>query len=582
MDKTARRSFASRSTILVATVVSVLIAAPPWIGRATAVPVVQISARLAHTCALDGAGALFCWGGNFAGQLGDGTTTDRAAPVPVAGMGSGVAWVSAGDTSTCAVRTSGAVSCWGRNDRGQLGDGTMNASATPVAVSGLPSGVARVRVGIAHACAVTTGGGVKCWGANDSGQLGDGTKTSSPVPVDVVGLSSGIADVALGEDYTCALTTSGGVKCWGRNDVAQLGNGSPTDGLSPVDVVGLSTGVVQIGAAINYQEIRALLSTGVVRRWGDRFSVPTDDPLVPPGIAAFDIGLTFIISPAIYLSNSGAVYASPYFQLPPPYVSGPLPVRGLSAGITQVAQGGYHQCALNSAGEVKCWGSNGSGAVGEGVFSTQGRSLSPGCVVGLGDSDADRICDSADNCTSGAVFSSGPNARLVLSHVDADPVVGDDRLAFNGRFALPMGVGFAALDPSSEGVLLRLVNPGGVLADVAIPPGVYGGAGTKGWLLIGAGHTWQYFDSTGPRNQVIDRVQLSDRSRGAPGGDVVVVMSLSGKSFPVGKDDLPLQAILIPGTAAAGVAGRCAQTQFAFDECNLNKPSTTVSCVARH
>ena len=181
----------------------------------------SISAGGDHSCAVTTAGAVRCWGE----YLAVGAFANATTPVDVAGLGSGVASVSAGSEYSCAVTTGGAVKCWGVNFYGQLGDGTNTNSTTPVGVVGLGSGVASVSAGFKHACAVTTGGAVKCWGSNVFGQLGDGTHTSSTTPVDVVGLGSGVAAVSAGENHSCALTTSGAVKCWGRNGNGELGNG---------------------------------------------------------------------------------------------------------------------------------------------------------------------------------------------------------------------------------------------------------------------------------------------------------------------------------------------------------------------
>ncbi|MCZ6614398.1 MAG: hypothetical protein O6920_01260, partial [Chloroflexi bacterium] len=114
--------------------------------------------------------------------------------------------VSVGIEHTCALTTTGGLRCWGDNSEGQLGDGTTTDRVTPVNVAGLTNGVAAVSVGGAHTCALTTNGGLRCWGSNSEGELGDGTTTNRIMPVNVAGLASGVAAVSAGSSHTCALT----------------------------------------------------------------------------------------------------------------------------------------------------------------------------------------------------------------------------------------------------------------------------------------------------------------------------------------------------------------------------------------
>ena len=126
-----------------------------------------------------------CWGANDAGQLGNGSTTDSGVPVDVSGTGSGISAIAAGAFHTCVLSSGDGVKCWGQNGYGQLGSRTTTDSLIPVDVSGLGSGVSAISVGYVHTCALTVAGSVKCWGSNAHGQLGNGTRIGSGVPVDV-------------------------------------------------------------------------------------------------------------------------------------------------------------------------------------------------------------------------------------------------------------------------------------------------------------------------------------------------------------------------------------------------------------
>jgi RHS repeat-associated protein len=333
------------------------------------------------TCALTSTGAVQCWGSNVSGQLGNGTTIDSSTPVAVSGLSSGVMAVAAGGYHTCAMTNTGTVKCWGNNYFGQLGNGTTINSTTPVTVSGLTSGMIAVAAGALHTCALTNTGAVKCWGYNNRGQLGNGTTIDSSTPVVVSGLTSGVIAVTAGGYHTCALINTGAVKCWGYNVYGQLGNGATINSSTPVAVSGLTSGVIAIETGILHT--CALTSTGAVKCWGYNYSgqlgngtknnssIPVEVSGLVSGVMAIATG----VSHTCALTNTGAVKCwglNNYGQLGDGTYynsSTPIVVSGLASGVTVVAGGDSHTCALTSSGMVQCWGRNTAGQAGSALTS---------------------------------------------------------------------------------------------------------------------------------------------------------------------------------------------------------------------
>ena len=362
---------------------------PPSSSIAIEVPAIDnartVSTGFHHTCTLTTSGKVKCWGSGTLGQLGDGhfgllpqlnpsminleppQGHLAASPVDAIGVTTGVA-IAAGGDHTCVVESSGSVKCWGRNSRGQIGNGTTANASIPAPVVGLADAVA-VAAGEEHTCVLISGGGVRCWGANAYGQLGNGATSAigSPAPVDVIGITDAVA-VAAGGNVTCALLASGHVQCWGSDYWGMLGRGGPfpPPALSsvPTDVVGLSD-AVQVSVGENHS--CALRSGGSIVCWGN-------NPFGGLGNGTSGNGVIGDGSP-----NS-------YSYLP-------VEVVGVTDG-SMVTAGHYHSCAAEQNGAVKCWGLNRFyGELGTGDF---GDSSVPAAVLGVNDisamSGSDRTC----------------------------------------------------------------------------------------------------------------------------------------------------------------------------------------------
>jgi alpha-tubulin suppressor-like RCC1 family protein len=319
--------------------VAVLIAATAGAGpaRGEGTPA-TLALGHSHTCAAR-AGAVWCWGANDAGQLGDGTNTDRALPVPVTTLGNAVAEVAAGDLFSCARKSNGSVWCWGSNVAGQLGNGGGADSATPVAVTGLSYGVAQISAGDLFVCALKTDGTLWCWGGG--GIFADGAATATPVAV--TALADGVAEISAGDGAACARKTDGTLWCWGSNTFGILGDGTDQDRPSPVPVTALGAQVA--GVSLGDLFGCALKVDGTVWCWGTNDSGELGD-------------------------GTNADHFSP------------AQVVGLGAGIREVSANGRHACARDAQGALRCWGANAQGELGDG---TTADAPSPVAVVPPGD-----------------------------------------------------------------------------------------------------------------------------------------------------------------------------------------------------
>jgi alpha-tubulin suppressor-like RCC1 family protein len=382
----------------------------------------EVSAGQWHSCGIATSGAAYCWGANFYGQLGDGTTTDATAPVLVSG---GLNWyaISAGYYTTCGITdarevycwgsgsylgdsygadspvpviavsglnnfeqasagrgtcgmtSDGDVYCWGEGYWGQGGDGTTNFHSSPVQVASNEF-FRTVSVGIYHTCAGADDGDAFCWGRNQHGQLGDlNTPFVDPLPVGLTAQS-----ISTGDGHACSVDGSGTAHCWGVGSSGQLGNGQSTRAESPVAVPSVT----------NFQEVSAggyhscgVTTTQQAYCWGANWNGQVGDgtflnqdvpTLVSGGFSFGQLGTGWYHSCGV--TTGGSVYCwgwNDQGQIGDGTTNDagtPLPVA--VPGTAQRAYGGYrHSCALTSTGAVYCWGDNAYGQLGDGTNTDQ-------------------------------------------------------------------------------------------------------------------------------------------------------------------------------------------------------------------
>lgn len=371
----------------------------------------QVSAGEASACARLGSGQVRCWGLNAQGQVGDGTTMTRTRARPVRTFQganlTGVVEVAVGGSHACARLTNGQVRCWGFNLQGQLGDGTNTQRLRPVAVRSVSgpgnlTGVVDIDAGYLHTCATLESGQARCWGNAASFQLGHGTDVNANRPVVVrnrtnTGPLTEVTAVTTGDSHTCARLTNGQARCWGTNFYGQVGDGSGDTGqpfpsiVSDEDGSGALTGVSQIDAGASSTCTR--MANGTARCWGEGVGrmgngsnadseIPTN---VLNGNGSAD--LTTISQVAVGANTACARLASgqvrcwgqdQFGQLGdgPTADTELLPVAVQSStgavlgGVGQVSPGGRFGCTRMLNGQARCWGVNDFGQVGDGTATT--------------------------------------------------------------------------------------------------------------------------------------------------------------------------------------------------------------------
>jgi alpha-tubulin suppressor-like RCC1 family protein len=275
-----------------------------------------------HTCGVTTAGPTYCWGANWYGQLGNGTTSDSStSPLLVQGNLT-FTRLTSGDGHTCGLTTTGAAYCWGRNEKGQVGDGGYNTSSIPVKVTGDLT-FKSITSGALYTCGVTTTNGAFCWGANTDGQLGDGTTTNRRNPVWIAGAA--FTSLSAGAEHTCGLTIAGLEMCWGNNEAGKLGDGTTGSG---------SANPVAVSTDVKFGSIYA----------GDRHTC----------------GISLALATYCWGWNGDGQLGDGTAT----NRSQPVAV-GAGLGLTSLALGGQHTCGLSAGGAAYCWGWNGNGQLGD-------------------------------------------------------------------------------------------------------------------------------------------------------------------------------------------------------------------------
>jgi alpha-tubulin suppressor-like RCC1 family protein len=338
-------------------------------------------------------GAVFAWGQNSSGQLGDGTSQSRNTPVQVLAANSSVTALAPGNAHVLALRADGTVLAWGSNLSGQLGAAAVTpGSLSPIPIPAFaPNTVSKIAAGGTHSYAIGTDGKLLAWGDNGFGQLGIGTFSGELAPVQALGLGPGstVTAISAGPFYSLAVKDSGTtLLAWGLNSSGQHGNGLITGSTTPVSVQ-LPARVTAVSAGTTHA--LALTETGQVLAWGannvgqlgNGTTTPSRVPIAVPGIDGVVIEVVAAANRSFALMNDGTVlvWGGGSLGLGPANESrNPVPVPALS-GIVALAASGLATYALKNDGAVLAWGTNVIAQLGTGTLES---TRTPVQVAGLG------------------------------------------------------------------------------------------------------------------------------------------------------------------------------------------------------
>jgi alpha-tubulin suppressor-like RCC1 family protein len=296
---------------------------------------IDVAAGSNHSCGIKTDNTLWCWGRNDEGQLGNGTTNNSSTPVQVSGGGS---WksVSAGLKSNCAIRSDDTMRCWGNNNDGQLGTGNTTQYTSPTALTATggwnTATWKSVAMGASNACAIRTDDTIRCWGGNWVGQLGDNTTTAKSAPTALTSTggwnTATWKAVSSGEHFTCAIRTDDTMRCWGQNGDGQLGRNNTTGVLLPSALTATGGWDTATWKSVDAGQwhVCAVRSDDTIRCWGNNSDGQIGDNSTTDRLVPTAI-------------NGGGVWQ-------------------------RVSGGSTYTCGITTVGAISCWGSALDGQLG--------------------------------------------------------------------------------------------------------------------------------------------------------------------------------------------------------------------------
>ena len=442
-------------------------------------PVLGVDAGGNHTCAMTPTGTVNCWGYGFYGQLGNDATSDSAVPVTVIRLDNtfgtsaeNAVSLGLGFDHSCAALERGGAKCWGRDQSGQVGNNVLPPDPPQYA---LPEYVyrmdtaARIASGSAHSCVVLIDGTVQCWGANAFGALGNSEPANSTFPKTVVGITNATR-IAAGLNHTCAVLASGLVQCWGRGDEGQLGNGGFANSAAPVTVSGITTATfIGLGNAHSC----ARLVGGAVRCWGrnvegqlgNSSTVNSAVPVIPTGLASATSVAGGGFHTCATLSSGGVNCwgRGDQGQLGNGFlfnISAPVVVSSI-AGAVAVDAGRSHSCAVLINGRLRCWGLNETGQLGNGVSGAGAVSATAVPVNGI-NMDAPALAWTSSDPSVATVDMSGHVHGFAVGVATLTPRYDSRRIGVTVKVATDVD-GDAIADPADN--CLNEANPTQLDAD---------------------------------------------------------------------------------------------------------------------